>query len=116
MEYQMLSERNFNENFGGFRECETLWVTVSEDVVDIILSATYRYNASLMKESMQEGKAIKVNVGYIRMKTELNKCPLCAGSFKEPYASLSIVDNKTRICPDCGVREQLESYIGVYDR
>ncbi|MBQ8997193.1 MAG: hypothetical protein IJ086_00705 [Clostridium sp.] len=116
MKYEMLSERHFNENFGDFKECETLWTEVPKDVVDIILSVSYRENANVVKKDMQEGKAIKVFVGFIRIKTESNKCPLCASSFKEPYAALSIVDNKTRICPDCGIREQLESYTGVYDR
>ena len=38
-------------------------------------------------------------------------CPLCG----KPYGgvpSLSRTDNKTRICPDCGTRQALES-IGV---
>ena len=40
-----------------------------------------------------------------------NVCPKCGQSYKGRPA-LSRYDGKTRICPDCGVREALES-IGV---
>ena len=42
---------------------------------------------------------------------EIRICPLCGGSYAEPPA-LSRTDNKTLICPDCGVRQALDS-IGV---
>lgn len=38
-------------------------------------------------------------------------CPFCSKVYIRP-AALSRKDNKTLICPDCGVREAL-SYIGV---
>lgn len=43
--------------------------------------------------------------------TELRICPICG----KPYSgvpALSRTDNKTKICPDCGTRQALES-IGV---
>jgi hypothetical protein len=43
--------------------------------------------------------------------TELRICPICG----RPYSgvpALSRTDNKTKICPDCGTRQVLES-IGV---
>ena len=45
--------------------------------------------------------------------SELNTriCPRCGKSYTAPPA-ISRVDNHTEICPDCGVREALES-IGV---
>ena len=48
------------------------------------------------------------------MKTEeiMNRtCPVCGREYHEPPV-LSRVDNQTLICPDCGVREALNS-IGV---
>ena len=48
------------------------------------------------------------------MKTEetMNRiCPVCGMEYHEP-PSLSRLDNTTLICPDCGVREALNS-IGV---
>ena len=38
-------------------------------------------------------------------------CPRCGKAYREPPA-LSRKDNETPICPDCGVREALET-IGV---
>lgn len=116
MEYQMLSERNFNSNFGDFKECENLWTDIDESIIDILLSTSYSVNANKAKIEISSGKAIRTVAGYIRKKTDSSKCPLCASSFDEPFASLSIVDNETRICPDCGLREQLERYTGNYER
>ena len=35
-------------------------------------------------------------------------CPRCGASYTD-YPALSRKDNKTLLCPDCGVREALES-------
>ena len=42
---------------------------------------------------------------------ELRVCPLCGKAYAEPPA-LSRTDNETFICPDCGIRQALES-IGI---
>lgn len=39
---------------------------------------------------------------------EVSFCPKCCRTFTD-YPALSRVDNKTLICPDCGVREALEN-------
>ena len=43
--------------------------------------------------------------------TELRICPICGRTYSGVPA-LSRTDNKTKICPDCGTRQALES-IGV---
>ena len=48
------------------------------------------------------------------MKSEIRQirvCPLCGKTYAEPPA-LSRTDNETLICPDCGVRQALDS-IGI---
>ena len=40
---------------------------------------------------------------------QLMKCPICGKVFTDPPA-LSRKDNKTQICPDCGVDEALEAF------
>ena len=42
---------------------------------------------------------------------EIRVCPLCSKAYAEPPA-LSRTDNETLICPDCGIRQALES-IGI---
>ena len=36
-------------------------------------------------------------------------CPLCKKPYVEPPA-LSRADNRTEICPDCGIREALSAF------
>ncbi len=44
---------------------------------------------------------------------EIRICPLCGETYAEPPA-LSRTDNETLICPDCGIRQALDS-IGISD-
>ena len=38
-------------------------------------------------------------------------CPLCGCTYRE-YPAISRTDNRTPICPDCGIRQALEG-LGV---
>ena len=38
----------------------------------------------------------------------MKKCPVCGREYSEPSA-LSRTDNKTEICPECGIREALQA-------
>ena len=38
----------------------------------------------------------------------MKKCPKC-GCYYHGYPALSRIDNRTHICPDCGVREALNA-------
>lgn len=40
---------------------------------------------------------------------ELQRCPKCKKEFTG-YPAISRKDNKTEICPECGVREAIEAY------
>lgn len=39
----------------------------------------------------------------------MNICPKCGRQY-EGYPATSRIDNKTKICSDCGLREALEDY------
>lgn len=41
-------------------------------------------------------------------------CPRCGRPYRG-YPALSRIDNRTEICPDCGVREALET-LGISER
>ena len=116
MVFEILSDKNFQSNFGDLKECESLWQEIDESAVDVILSTGFDVKLEVLKDKIKEGKAISTFFGIIRLKNDSKKCPLCGSSFKEPFYSTSIVDNKTKICPDCGTREQLERYFGTYAR
>lgn len=40
---------------------------------------------------------------------EIQRCPKCGKEFTE-YPALSREDNKTEICPECGIAEAVETY------
>lgn len=42
---------------------------------------------------------------------ESRTCPICGKTYHE-YPSLSRIDDKTEICPDCGTRQVLEA-VGI---
>ena len=37
-------------------------------------------------------------------------CPICSKEFN-CYPAISRKDNKTKICPECGIKEALEKFI-----
>ena len=43
------------------------------------------------------------------MKQSKKVCPRCGNAYKG-YPALSRVDNKTEICPKCGIDEAMEDY------
>ena len=46
----------------------------------------------------------------MKARQKRHKCPKC-GKYYAGYPALSRVDNKTEICPECGVREAAENYL-----
>ena len=41
-------------------------------------------------------------------------CPVCGKSYSD-YPALSRRDNKTEICPECGMQEALDDFYGFRD-
>lgn len=39
------------------------------------------------------------------------KCPKCGKMFEEHLHALSRKDNETKICPQCGTEEAMESFL-----
>lgn len=116
MKFEILTEQKFNRKFGSFPSCENDWEDIDEVIVDVLLNTNYKEHTEFVKNRILEGSCFKVCVGFIRLKTNKQKCPLCGGSFEEMQYSLSIVDNNTMICSECGLREQLERFTGSYER
>lgn len=60
------------------------------------------------EESIQDD-LLKLGPSITRMILEIQKCPKCGKEFTE-HPALSREDNQTEICPECGVREAIESF------
>ena len=43
------------------------------------------------------------------MKKKTRVCPICREKYSE-YPAISRKDNKTEICPECGIAEALEAF------
>lgn len=39
-----------------------------------------------------------------------DSCPACEATMVHPFVALSRRDNKTHVCPDCGLREAFEDW------
>ena len=46
---------------------------------------------------------------------EMRKCPVCGKAYTD-HPALSRKDNKTEICPSCGLNEALEAYYDAIGR
>ena len=46
----------------------------------------------------------------MKTRQKRNKCPKC-GKYYVGYPALSREDNKTEVCPKCGVREAIVSFL-----
>lgn len=55
-----------------------------------------------------ETKTAKFTINTKGETEEMRKCPICGKEYQEPPA-ISRKDDKTEICPDCGVMEALEA-------
>ena len=58
--------------------------------------------------SWDNGSSLNVVYGEDRVEI-LRTCPKCGKEYQE-YPALSRIDNKTEICPECGMKEALEAF------
>ena len=42
----------------------------------------------------------------------MKKCPKCGKTYEE-HSAISRRDNKTEICPECGVQEAIEDFLNA---
>ena len=58
--------------------------------------------------SWDNGSSLNVVYGEDRVEI-LRTCPKCGKEYQE-YPALSRIDNKTEICPECGMKEAIEAF------
>lgn len=64
-----------------------------------------RYNDETIMDDL-----LLIDNSLTRKILEIQKCPKCGKEFTD-YPALSREDNETEICPECGVREAMQSYM-----
>ena len=94
----------------------TTWFYVGDKTpTGEIIPTAFRFSALLsdakiFKSEKAANDTALNNIGT-RME-EIKKCPKC-GKFYFGAPALSRVDNKTNICPDCGIREAMEPFLSI---
>ena len=79
------------------------------------LKPNERYSSFLVDAKRYDDEIIMddlllIDDSLTRKILEIQKCPKCGKEFTD-YPALSREDNETEICPECGVREAMQSYM-----
>lgn len=123
MMFEFLFESDYLKNFSNFHKCKDLWKDMDEDKVKNLFSMAYKLSCETEKEPreyliwenaiqyLNDGLVIRLPFHFIRLKNDLNKCPLCGCSYKG-LGAISRRDNETEICGNCGTKEAMEDLLG----
>lgn len=123
MEIERLKRGTYNQNNQDFKDSESSWENINyEDARELVESNYQSVKMSRPKEdltafewnsvenSLKDGRVVHLLRGFLRMKTDKNKCPYCGSSINEP--ALSRRGNAIEICSPCGQREAFEDLVG----
>lgn len=121
------------ENFGDYSACENKWrnlkdiITTNKAPLDFVKErfSTMRkiieenypneyypiYEEEVFTNALLLGKTIEDMMTIYRIRTNEMKCPLCGASIFGTRYAISRKDNKTHICPDCGLNESIEDFV-----
>lgn len=127
--YETLAERTYKAAFTNFAKCEGNWLPVkNEDCWKFIESArnvvetmgypreaVAEFERVAANEKLEGGNVLSLPGFFLRKRTEREKCPLCGGSIMEDVPALSRIDNKTRICGACGMKEAMQDFLNSID-
>jgi len=121
-----LSKKVFDKNLQDFRRCEDKWEVkdyITEEflkknfgfVVGVLQSTDPNksidyYKWEYIKDLLEKGRVVEDPFMLYRVKSDLPRCPLCGGTYNEATHEYSISrrDNKTKICPQCGIDEAFQ--------
>ena len=68
-----------------------------------------KFEIDYIKDILVLGKVVKGYSEYFRIQDDdAKRCPSCGGIIDDIFYSLSIKDDKTHICDDCGEKEAFE--------
>lgn len=123
---EKLSLEEVKRNFDDFSKCEDKWTLMPEDsieklktifqalreVVEQLHPEEYYpiYEEEVFLNRLRLGQTVEDMYNVYRVKTTLDKCPICGASIFEGTFAISRRDNKTEICSNCGMKEAVEDF------
>lgn len=122
---ERLPLETLKNNFDDFSRCEDKWELMEgENPVEKLKITFLRlrkliekkqdgqyypyYEDEVFINNLLLGKTIEDMYFVYRIRTDKDKCPLCGNSIFGASYALSRRDNKTYICPNCGMREAIQ--------
>ena len=127
--YEMLPSGLYKENEIDYRLDSVKWISVTEEFLVESLTRNRikrmsqmkvsskivtedelnRFEIDYIKDILALGKVVKGYSEYFRIQDDdAKRCPSCGGMIDDIFYSLSIRDDKTHICDDCGEKEVFE--------
>lgn len=127
---EVLSFDVIKRNFNNFAKCESEWELLNVDdpieclkgrfkIMRDIIEATHPheycpyYDEEVFINNLLLGKTIEDMFNVYRIRTDLDKCPLCGSSLYGMKYALSRRDNITHICSECGEKEAYEDMLDI---
>lgn len=119
MELEILKRGTYNKNNQDFSKSEGSWENIEWHKAVSLVESNYKtmemsrpkedlsaFKWDSIEVDLENGRVIPLLKGFLRKRTEQNKCPYCGSSINNP--ALSRRGNEVEICSECGRREATE--------
>lgn len=123
---EKLSLEVLKRTFDDFSKCEDKWVLMDDNSIETLktIFKSLRevvkqlhpeeyypiYEEEVFLNRLRLGQTVEDMYNVYRVKTTLDKCPICGASIFDGTFAISRRDNKTIICSNCGMKEAIEDF------
>lgn len=123
---EKLSLEELKRNYDNYSKCEDKWTLMPEDSIEKLKSIFQSlrevveqlhpeeyypiYEEEVFLNKLRLGQTVEDMYNVYRVKTTLDKCPICGASIFDGTFAISRRDNKTIICSNCGMKEAIEDF------
>lgn len=123
---EKLSLEVLKRNFDDFSKCEDKWVLMDDNSIETLKTIFQSlrevvkqlhpeeyypiYEEEVFLNRLRLGQTVEDMYNVYRVKTTLDKCPICGASIFDGTFAISRRDNKTIICSNCGMKEAIEDF------
>lgn len=121
---EKLSLETLHKNFDDFASCEGQWTQMEDNSIETLKKIFHSlrvvveqlhpeeyypvYEEEVFLNKLRLGQTVEDMYNVYRVKTNLEKCPICGSSIFEGTFAISRRDNETLICSRCGTKEAFE--------